>query len=94
MILAESSGAQDKHIWACRQTSGMLGETNKFTLLTPDQVNTVVQDPTKADEVCPGGQIVCQDCTTPFFKAAEQPQSVNYSDLKARVIKTAVEASR
>lgn len=58
---------EEQHIWSCRQVEGMLGEVGKFHPLTQTQVSSVIEDPAKAAEFCPDGEIVCEKCDKPLI---------------------------
>lgn len=44
----------------------MLGEIQNFRILSEPQVEGITKDPTKVEEVCPGGEVVCNSCEIPF----------------------------
>ncbi|OGE26783.1 hypothetical protein A3C26_03260 [Candidatus Daviesbacteria bacterium RIFCSPHIGHO2_02_FULL_39_12] len=50
------------HTWGCRQISGDLGEIKKWEPLVDLQIQQVIADPSRTEEICPGGSIVCQNC--------------------------------
>ncbi len=68
-------------MWACRQTSGTLGEIQNFTVLSSPQVEAISADPAKMGEVCPGGEVVCNTCEVPF--AGGEPTQAAPIDFKA-----------
>ncbi|MBI2621823.1 MAG: hypothetical protein HYW63_04255 [Candidatus Levybacteria bacterium] len=70
------------HTWVCRQTEGVLGEIQNFRILSSPQIEIIIADPAKMEEVCPGGEVVCESCEIPF--ATGQPaQAASAIDFKA-----------
>lgn len=55
------------HVWACRQIDGEMGEIRNFTKLSDMQVNLIQADSKTIEQVCPGGEVVCDTCEVPFL---------------------------
>lgn len=70
------------HTWACRQTSGTLGEVQNFSILSVSQVEGITKDPARVEEVCLGGEVVCNSCEIPFA-GGEGVQAAPPIDFKA-----------
>lgn len=78
------------HTWACMQTNGNMGEIRNYTNLTESQIQLVTSDSSRAEEVCPGGSIVCSTCESPFSLSGETPvvsqPAVDFASLKQDLI--------
>lgn len=81
----------EDHTWACKQIHGELGEISNFTMLSAPQVETITGDPTKIEEICPGGTVVCNTCETPFPKtlAQETTPPIDFKALSRDLVKPA-----
>lgn len=79
--------AQGNHQWSCMQASGTFNELEKFRSLTPNQIRIVASDPDRANEVCPGGHILCMRCKSGFPSAnsitGRMDIGLKISDLKS-----------
>lgn len=75
------------HAWACRTASGQIGEVQITTLLSEESTSAVVADPTRSEEFCPGGQIVCNSCDFPLIPGeAVQVEQVDLVDLTEHLV--------
>ncbi|KKR76236.1 MAG: hypothetical protein UU21_C0014G0007 [Candidatus Levybacteria bacterium GW2011_GWA2_40_8] len=79
--------SQADHLWSCRQDSGMLGEKSTFTPLSEGQVALVLRDAARAEEVCPGGAIVCGTCDTPLIAEGAPSSPIDFQALKGNLVK-------
>ena len=70
------------HNWTCKQESGVLGEIAKFTPLSASQVELVARDAARAEEVCPGGAILCGTCETSLVPVVELRPTIDFQALK------------
>ena len=76
-----------EHVWACMQVDGNMGEIKNFKNLSAPQLETVTADPSKAEEICPGGTIVCSSCEITFL--GREPvisQAVDFDMLKRDLV--------
>ena len=89
------------HTWACRQIEGSLGEIRNFTTLSAPQIETITADPARMEDVCPGGEVVCDACEVPFGVQAQPvgaavptgEPGIDFKALKADLVAPAPVAS-
>ncbi len=63
------------HEWTCQTTEGELGEIKLTRQLTPDQIELILTDNSKVDEVCPDGIVMCNRCEEPFIPGGQVSQN-------------------
>lgn len=68
-----------EHRWVYRLTEGAVNELTTDRIVTAMQVQAVLENPTRAMQLYPGGRIVCATCTEPLF--SEQKQGTILPDL-------------
>lgn len=84
------------HVWACMQAQGHVGEIKSYKMLSDTEVQAASLDPSKIEEVCPAGTIVCNTCETPFAPGALSLEpTVDFEALRVQLVKeTPVETSQ
>lgn len=76
------------HVWACRQINGQMGEIRNFIKLSDAQVSLIQTDPKTTEQVCPGGEVVCDSCEIPFLGGIPSYSSLptNYNELSDQLV--------
>ncbi len=62
-----------EHDWFCRKSTGTIGEIVVSNRLATDAVKSVLADPTKSEEICPKGVILCNNCEIPLIAGQNLP---------------------
>ncbi len=77
------------HIWACRQFGGVAGEITTFTFLSADQVDGIKADPSRIDEACPEGDVVCNTCEIPLLEGSPNkvPPPIDFNVIRNQLVR-------
>lgn len=73
------------HAWMCQQLETGMGEIQRLTSLTQQEVSKIEADPLKVEEVCPGGTVLCGTCEAPFGAQGSSQTLPDFKDLNQRL---------
>jgi hypothetical protein len=85
--MKNKSSKLGEHSWVCQQSGGILGEVLISKPLNIFTIQAILDNPDKAVQVCPLGEIVCVDCQSTLLQNKNADRSSIYSTYVVQLVK-------